>query len=439
MGKKKTVAAKKAAPQAPDAGRRRMLWLGLGGVGALATAGVWARYGRGSGPSEEAAEKAAGSTLRILAPATLPADPETALRACEEMITHYARELKNASSVIHAVRAFGRDFKMGDGTRGVDFLCSRYAAEKEVNGKRYVFFPRDAEVHDNSFLKTFLEAGVSPDQQITAGSSRYTLRDLGESAKALFRFDPANLYRYDQELVHNHLPWGLIAFSILIPASDPVWTNAWGEKNDFTVLIDRSLREYERTSALAQEALLGGRAEPQEFRTEIKKYSCFGMHTAYSYLSCLKHGYRGNDLERRLVQMMDLVSYRLKGDAEAIVAEYAAEGRGAPPIVVEALQQRALAKLYGHAFESINFVKAHRLFAFSAGQERRFAAAERALAESIIKLRALDWGMLARTVDAMLRPGQGEKFINDIVISLGHAARAMKLLTPSTPDATAAG
>ena len=56
------------------------------------------------------------------------------------------------------------------------------------------------------------------------------------------------------------------------------------------------------------------------------------------------------------------------------------------------------------------------------------------VAESIIKLRALDWGALVQTVDGMLRKGQGENFINDIIIALGHAARGMKLLTPANPD-----
>src|SRR5262249_31530563 len=150
------------------------------------------------------------------------------------------RELGNASVLIHAVRGFGKNFTLADGSKAVDHLCSRYATDKEVNGKRYVYFLRSAEVHENSFLKTFLEAGVSLDQPVVVSDRKYTLRSVADSEKALSRCAPKNLSKYDDdqyryaptskeppqpgqpadlhgELIHDHLPWGLIAFSILSP------------------------------------------------------------------------------------------------------------------------------------------------------------------------------------------------------------------------------
>jgi hypothetical protein len=207
----------------------------LAGVSALAAAGVGAAtaYNRGwfDAPKPQSFNSTAPrSGGKNLTPVTLPADQANALRAVNEMVEHYARDLSNPSSLIHAVRAFGKNFKLADGTSAVTHLCSRYAVDKEVAGRRYVYFSRDAEVHENSFLKTFLEAGVSLDQPVTAGTRSYTLRDVAESAKALFRCDPNNLFKYDDrqyrydpvstlalgkgELMHEHLPWGLIAFSL---------------------------------------------------------------------------------------------------------------------------------------------------------------------------------------------------------------------------------
>ena len=34
----------------------------------------------------------------------------------------------------------------------------------------------------------------------------------------------------------------------------------------------------------------------------------------------------------------------------------------------------------------------------------------------------------------MIGRGQGVKFMSDLVIALGHASRALKLLTPNNPD-----
>jgi hypothetical protein len=441
----------KANVAPPTTSRRNFILLG---AGALTAAGL-AVYKAGlfDPPKPQSfnstAPRAAGKNLP---PITLPADQANALRAINEMVEHYARDLGNASALIHAVRAFGKNFKLADGTNAVEHLCTRYAADKEVNGKRYVYFSRDAEVHENSFLKTFLEAGVRLEQLVTVGANRYTLRDVAESAKALFRCDANDLFKYDDrqfrydpvstlahgrgELVHEHLPWGLIAFSILQPPAQGRWTNAYGETIDLVAVLDRSLAEYESTCALGQAELMRGVTAPANFREEIKKYSCFGLHSVYGFLSCWQHGYASHNVPQRLTQALDLVTYRLKSDALASDSEYdeaeskaAGKGPATPPQALEAFKQRARVKLLGHAFESLNYAKLHKLVTFTPAQEQRIQAGEQALYESIVKLRALDWGMLRRTL--------GDKFISDVVIALGHAARALKLLTPENPDALA--
>ncbi len=372
---------------------------------------------------------------------------ESALTAANDLLETRAREIGNASVLIHAVRGFGKNFKLADGSNAVEHLCSRYAAEKEVAGKRYVYFKRDAEVHENSFLKTFLEAGVSNDQPITVGGNRYTLADLAESGKALFRCDPQDLSRFDAtefrydpnfkepqgqpsggkgELVHEHLPWGLIAFSILMKPDAANWMNAYGEPISLPTIADRSLVEYETTCALGERELKAERTAPPNFREAIKKYSCFGLHSVYGFLSLVNHGYTNNGLPERVNRMMDLVTFRLKGDAEAINKEYADAAAGAPAEQVEAFRLRALVKHYGHAFEAINYARLHKLTAFNAEQQRRISEGEAAFYDSLVKLHGLDW--------AMMKTKLGEKFVSDIVIGVGHAARALKLLTPQNPD-----
>jgi hypothetical protein len=441
-----------AAP--PDAGRRNFMLLGVGAAAAL---GVSAAAAYNAGWFDEPKPQSFNSTAprsagKSLPPVKLPADQANALRAINELVEHYARDLGNASALIHAVRAFGKNFKLADGSNAVEHLCTRYAADKEVNGKRYVYFSRDAEVHENSFLKTFLEAGVNLEQPVVAGANRYTLRDVAESAKALFRCDPTDLFKYDDrqfrydpastlahgkgELVHEHLPWGLIAFSILLPPAQGVWINAYGEKIDLAAVLDRGLAEYESSCALGQAALLRGETAPANFRTEIKQYSCFGLHSVYGFLAGWQHGYTNDNLPQRLTQTLDLVTYRLKSDALASDNEYdeaeakaAGKAAATPPQALEAFKLRARVKMLGHAFESINYAKLHKLAAFTPAQEQRIQAGEQAMYESIVTLRGMDWAMLRRTLS--------DKFISDVVIALGHAARAMKLLTPENPDTLA--
>ncbi|MCG3163067.1 MAG: hypothetical protein JMDDDDMK_04445 [Acidobacteria bacterium] len=437
---------RKRAEAQPDAGRRKFIWIG---AGALAAAGLGATgaYKAGWFGTAQSTKQSGGAI----------ADYQTALVAVNEMLQQHAREIGNASVLIHAVRGFGKNFTLADGSKAVDHLCSRYATDKEISGKRYVYFLRSAEVHENSFLKTFLEAGVSFDQPVTAGGRKYTLRDLAESGKALFRCDPKDLFKYDDiqfrydptfkenrqtvtgqaadsrgELLHEHLPWGLIAFSTLAPAGKSSWTNAYGETINLEAVIDRAMAEYESTCALGEQSLMSGEPAPKNFRDEIKKYSCFGLHSVYGFLSCVKNGYTGDGMPDRVKQMMDLLSYRLKGDAEAIDQEYAqaaAQDRATPPHLVEAFKLRARVKLFGHAFEAINYARLHKLVTFTPAEEHRIRDGEQAFYDSLVKMRAADWEMLRKTL--------GEKFVSDIVIALGHAARAMKLLTTQNPDTIA--
>ncbi|HMV46852.1 MAG TPA: hypothetical protein PLD20_09590 [Blastocatellia bacterium] len=437
MGKQKQSSksggnAPKNAVVSNSAGRRKFLLLGAGAVVAAAGAGIGYKSGWFGGGGASYAE---------------------ALAAANGMLELRAREIANPSCLIHAVRGFGKGFKLADGSNAVEHLCSRYAADKEVNGKRYVYFKRDAEVHENSFLKTFLEAGVSLEQPVTVGGTRYTLRDVADSGKALFRCDAQDLYKFDAdefrydpnykepqspgqpsgrargELVHEHLPWGLIAFSFLMKPEQAVWTNAYGETITLPVIVDRSLNEYETTCALGERDLRADKTAPQPFRDAIKKYSCFGLHSVYGFLACVKQGYRNNGLPDRINRMLDLLTYRLKGDAEAINEEYAKAAAGAPPEQVEAFRLRALVKHYGHAFEAINFAKLHKLTVFSTEQERRIREGEQEFYRGLVKMQAMDW--------AMMKSKLGEKFVSDIVIATGHAARALKLLTPQNPDTLA--
>ncbi len=389
------------------------------------------------------------ATGKPLLPVSLPANYQNALLAGEEIVKHYARELNNPSALIHAVRAFGKNFSLNDGTKAVDFLCSRYAVEREVNGKRYVSFPREAEVHDNSFLKTMLEAGISPDQPIIAGGKKYTLRELGENARALFRCDPQNFQRFDLQLLYQHLPWCLIAFSILLPPAKSTWVNAYGDTIILPDVIDRGLAAFESSCSGVRDLIARHEEEPLQFRQEMAKYSCSGMHMAYGFFSCLNHSYRNNDLSERLRELFDSLIYRLQGDAEAIERETQAARRSGqeyiykmgigpdgkpmtkgspPPEAIEVMGLRHQIRMLGHGLEAINYAQLHRIFTLNPEQKRRLQAGEQLLYENIIKMRATNLEPF------MFWYG---KFVSDIVVALAHAVRAMKLLTPDNPDTIA--
>ena len=124
--------------------------------------------------------------------------------------------------------------------------------------------------------------------------------------------------------------------------------------------------------------------------------------------------------------MLDLLTFRLLSDADSIDREYLLEAKGASQQLIDAFRTRAHVKLYGHAFEAINYVRLHKMVGFTPFELLRIGEGEQAFYESLVKLRGMDWGMLRRDL--------GEKFVSDIVIALGHASRALKLQTAQNPD-----
>lgn len=386
--------------------------------------------------------------LPPLAPKTYPANRANAMLAMDELVDHYAKVFDTPSNLIHAVRAFGRNYKRADGSNTVEHLCSRYAEEKEVNGKKYVRFTRfNVEVHDNSFLKTFIEAGVSPDQPVLVGSKKYTLKDVGEHAKSLFRLDPNDLAKYEKIYTQEHLPWGLIAFSYLMPGGNGSWENAYGEKIDLLEVVDKSLLEFETICQAAHTAYQKNEPIPEAaFRKTIKDYSCYGGHSIYSFVTCVKNGYTERRIKERVIEQLNLAVYRLAKESENIEHEYAEAGKG--PIspnpqeeamyqqqmqrtgvtkaqVIDMLSLRGVIKLTGHLLEALNFAQLNKLYSPTPEQQKQIQIGEQKLFEAIVKIRALDWEAL-KSFNA--------RQVADNVIALGHASRAMKLLTPENPD-----
>ncbi|MFM8393181.1 MAG: hypothetical protein ACKOB4_04585, partial [Acidobacteriota bacterium] len=309
--------------------------------------------------------------------------------------------------------------------------------------------PREHEVHDNSFVKTFLEAGVSPDQSIAVGGNRYTLNDLGNSAKALFRFDPGDIRRFDPEFPEDHLPWCLIAFSKLAPPANPTWVNAYGEKIDMNEVVDLGLADFESVCAKIGTPGSGPSGLPLQFREVITKYSCYGMHAFYGFFATYRNGYRVNNYEKRTRQLVDHLITRLERDLVSLEEETAAarthgqqyiarmgvgaDGRrraaGPPPAeLIDVMGLKNFIVTCGHALEALNFVRLHKLFPLTPGQIREIERQEAKLFEGLVGLRSFN-------LDAFMR--WDPKFVSDLVIAEGHALRAIKLLGPENPDLAA--
>ena len=313
--------------------------------------------------------------------ALLPSTLDGARRILTPLINTYARLEDDAWTLMHGVRAMGRDFTI-KGENAVDFLCSRFLKRKTVAGKAYLYMPAEHEGHSNAFLKTVLEAGVSPSHPFKLDGRRYTIGDLVGSAKALFTFDPKTIDRDD-------LAWTLIAFSLQTPPSHDTWTNAYGQQIRYADVVRFGFDTLDETTKRFRRAKEQGVIP--EGKDAIMPLTCGGTHLVYGLASCVANGHGGGDLRRRLKDHLDLHIWRLQADGHLMERFY----RQAPPPpglerIYDLFFRDAVMKFYGHSFEILSYVKRQRLFTPTADQAHEIERAAKTLAEAVKGIEGVD-------------------------------------------------
>ncbi len=299
----------------------------------------------------------------LLAAGGLRARPARAGDDGVAIIRRYAALPDDPWVVCHGVRAMGRDFRLKDGRRAVDWLLETQLASIPTGGGSELAFPLSVEVHPNMFLKTLLEAGVPLDYGFTHEGRRRTLRDVVEGARALFR--PAEVITQP-----NMLPWTIIAFSHTVSPLRGRWANAWDEPVDLDLVVESALRLMEEASLPLMRDMWADR--PETAKAPVHEFTCGGTHMLYALLSAMKAGYVGRDRSERTRQQTDLMVWRLGADLGLIDRFY--KERAAEP-GASWYETDSKVKLLGHGEECLALA-VHRgvVKLTGAQQERRRAA-----------------------------------------------------------------
>ena len=225
----------------------------------------------------------------------------------KRIILAYARRHDDPWAIVHAVRALGRELTVDNGQPAVAWVLSEYLREQAVNGgPRHLAFPRRVEVHENSFLKTFLEAGVPPRFGFSHRGQTRTLGDVIDGARALLRFPDAAR--------RHETAWSLIALTRTTPPDRGTWTNAWGERIELARFVEAGFEALEEASRPVQEA--SDRGARLERLAPVHGFTCGGTHLLYGLLVATQSGYTGSNHRQRVRRQMDLIVYRLWADLD---------------------------------------------------------------------------------------------------------------------------
>ncbi len=356
--------------------RREILTWALLGAGALALEPFAALAA-----TAPASRRGAGSSFDLA---------EQALR---NLVARHAMATDDPWVVMHGIRAIGKRFNVAGGS-AVEYLSSSELREKEVAGHKYLHMPREVEGHENTFLKTVLEAGVGLDYPITAAGRRHAVADLVEGAKKLFSFDPA-LSPLDNS--RDELAWSIIAFSITTRPDQDRWKNAEGREIRFRDVVETAFTTAESASAEFLGAMKRG--VMPTWKDRISNFTCGGTHLIYSLAVAVRYGYLGKRGRERLADQLSLLTWRLKADLvlldqyyEKVARVYPAQAQAQRPYQLD-----SRLKFLGHAFEILSYVRLQELYSLTAEQEQQVHAAKQTLGETILEVKDLSLTAFKKT------------------------------------------
>jgi hypothetical protein len=327
-------------------------------------------------------------------------DPDQGVR---RFIERYAITSEDPWALVHAIRGVGRGCRL-DGESAAAYVLRTCVRAQEVSNRRYLYIPADIEVHSNMFLKTFLEAGVPSAERFSCDGRVYQLKDLGDGAKALFRFDP---HTFDR----NDLAWSLIAFAELQAHE---WENAYGQRIQLAEVVSFGLQ-------VIQEATQGlkpyvSAALPLPKKMPIHSFTCGGTHLCYSLLVAAKHGYlqaAGGDVMQDQLQML---LYRLQADPDLIDRHYR-EIPTAPG--ADLFRAGAKLKILGHALECLGYAQRHGLLQPSPIQRTQIEKATREVQGLLAYLTTLDLAAIRR---------RHAQLVRQVIGDTCHAYRGLSLV-----------
>lgn len=344
-------------------------------------------------------------------------DRALAMASLRELIQRYARDRQDAFVMVHGVRAMGPDWSLGDGTRAVSHVLTTFVRQRVEGLRQYLYVPLDVEMHQNSFLETFLDAGVGWEQAVRFGNRSYTFRNLFDHARMLFSSsgsDPAGMSAGMEHREADWFAWSLIAFPFGVPPQQDGWRNAFGEEVRVAEIAARGFQMIAEATAPVARAMEQG--EPLREKVGIHNLTSGGAHLLAGLISAVQRGYTQGDARRQLARQLDILVYQLRADLQLIDDFY--RPRRAHPLA-ETLELDTRLYFLGHSLANLAVARRAGLFRPTVPQQASLREAEAALYQTVAGLVGKDLDRI-RSVDHML--------FHRIVADASYAYQGLRLM-----------
>jgi hypothetical protein len=311
-------------------------------------------------------------------------------RALRDLIARHAVATDDPWVLMHGIRAIGRKWSVA-GEPAIDYLCAHELRERSEAGRTYLAMPVEVEGHQNTFLKTILEAGVGSDQQITVAGRRRKVADLLHDAKQLFTYEPSKINGSADEL-----SWSIIAFAMTTSPNQDSWTNARGRQIRLRDVVAYAFDTLDWAAADFRKAMAAGRTPTGKDR--IENFTCGGTHLIYAVGVAVRYGHLGEGGRRRFAEQLRMLIWRLRVDPLLLDDYYKAVAKAYPDKAARwrPYQLDSRLKFLGHAFEILSYNGLFRLAPLNSEQERQVEQAGQLLAQTVREVATLNLQAIKR-------------------------------------------
>jgi hypothetical protein len=358
-------------------------------------------------------------------PVPLPAESryETISAFLERVVRQRGGEPHNPWAIGHGLVAVGKDLLLTNGKPAVDHVFEEYAQSFEVDGHRFVRFPRKkgdvrVEPHAALMLKALTESGVSPDRAVVVQGKPATVADLYRGVLISSSVDTKS--GRSTFTSPNDMPWALQALATWAPpGKDLHWESVNGtvmSLNDFamlnaSVLIAESQPLFDTIQA---GAALEKRGQG------VFKFTCGGAHLLQGTAYAIGRGHT-TELGRKGMQgQIALMFWRLP--AELTIYDNLMQRIEKEEHMVLLLVQRL--KFTGHFLETMHKMAILGLYTPTPEQERLLIGA----ADQItLTVQALQSRGVFDNLDSIR--AKDEQLYFDIIGDSAHALRGLRLAT----------
>ena len=331
-------------------------------------------------------------------------------------VERYTADPDNPWAIAHGYLNAGTDLTVSSGELAIDHVFARFG---RIDARQLPFFPESEgsiriEPHPALLLKSFEEAGFTPDRKVVVQGKNATLADHYRSVLDRTSFDPAT--KKSSLGSANDMPWALQAIAAWAPPGNRLEWASDGVATSLDAMTDHLVGTLANETQFLADAM-AAHATFERKGQGLFRYTCGGAHLLQGAAYAVARGNGSPDARKLIEAQVAIQFYRYPIERGQTVAALTANPEYTDVLLVQRL------KFAGHFLETMSKLAA---LGFYTPDDAQLAILRDAALEVWEVARAMKQQKLLGDLTA-IRAKNEQQFL-DIVGDSAHALKGLRLV-----------